>query len=566
MFVKSSRVRRGNREYEYLSLAEAFRDDAGKSRHRTILRLGEASTLRSTGELERIVAALQRHLERGNEDDLIAAGDLEAAAAPAVGAMAAVDAYWRRLGFSDHFGGRETAAAVFAMIANRLISPGSKRRVPEWAANDVVMPDWFTSPPLQRYYRAVDAVAEAKDATEQHLYARLCDLANLDLRLVLYNVTSTYFEGTARASDRFPSRAFGYSRDHRSDRPQVVIGLLCTTDGIPIAHHVFAGNTADVATLPGVLDDLATRFGVGQVCVIADRGLISVDNVDELAHHGFAHVLATRLHRDRACAQALDAVAGDDVQWVPVPEARCSACEVTLDDGRRAVVVASAERHERDTLRTAELVARTEAKLLALEARVRDGRLVDAGKIGRAAQRILGPSGVGRLFDVEIDTGRFVYHYNDDAIAYETLLAGRYVLLTSLTRAQASTAQVVLAYRQLTQVEARFRVLKDFLHLRPVYHWTEQRVRGHVALCVYAAVIEALMTADLAAAGVTDPDLDDQALTPGRALRELARIRAVTLTAGERNIDLITQRSPLQARILDALHVNTSTWNRAHIH
>ena len=242
--------------------------------------------------------------------------------------------------------------------------------------------------------RALDALAEAKEPTEQFLYSALCDLTNLDLRLVCYDLTSTYFEGSTRPSARFPSRAFGYSRDHRSDRPQVVIGLVCTGDGVPIAHHVFAGNTADISTLPGVLTDLAERFGVRQIPVVADRGLISAENVETLTTQGFSHILATRLHRDPTCAEALEAASGPDARWVPVPEAKSGACDLTLADGRRAVVVVSFERWERDTLRTAELVARTEAKLYALERRVRDGELVDPAKIGRAAQRILGASAV----------------------------------------------------------------------------------------------------------------------------------------------------------------------------
>ena len=122
--------------------------------------------------------------------------------------------------------------------------------------------------------------------------------------------------------------------------------------------------------------------------------------------------------------------------------------------------------------------------------------------------------------------------------------AGRCVLTTSLTPAQASTAQVAAAYRQLANVEARFRTLKDFLRLRPVRHWTEQRVRGHVAVCVYAAVIETLIGCDLAAAGVRDPDLGEQHLSAARALRELNRIRRVKLTANGRSIHLTTRRTP----------------------
>jgi hypothetical protein len=478
---------------------------------------------------------------------------------------------WQRLGLDGWFarlgadrGAEALEHAVFAMVANRLVAPRSKRALGEWADRDVVMPEGWVAPSLAQYYRALDAVAEAKEATEAHLYTRLTDLTNLDLRLVMYDLTSTYFEGSRGASVRFPSRAFGYSRDRRSDRPQVVIGLLCTGDGVPIAHHVFAGNTADVSTLPGVLDDLQQRFGVGRVCVVADRGLISADNVTVLDNHGFAHVLATRLHRDPTCAAALHAATADDAVWVEVPGTTCTACEVTVD-ARRCVVISSPQRLQRDTVRTAELVARTEARLLALEWRVRDGELVDPGKIGRAAQRILGGSGVARLFDVEIGKGRFLYHYNEDAFAHEEALAGHYVLTTSLTPAEASTAQVVTAYSQLQQIERRFRVLKDFLHLRPVRHFTEQRVRGHIAICVYASILETLIAHHLQAGDVRDPDLGDQHLTCARALRELGRIRNVTLDSGGRTINVVTRRTPLQARILHALHVDTRPWNRAHI-
>lgn len=565
VFVKTTRVRRGNKSYEYVSLVEATRD-GGRVGHRVLFRLGEASALRASGELDRIIAALSAHAA----GDWLPADQLAADAAPAIGSVAAVDTVWRRLGLERWFAGlgerrgaEVLAEAVFAMVANRLVDPCSKRRLPEWVAEDVVMPAGFVPPALEQYYRAVSAVADAKDATEAELFGRLCDLANMDLTLVCYDLTSTYFEGDRRPSVRFPSKAFGYSRDHRSDRPQVVIGLLCTTDGIPIAHHVFAGNTADVTTLPGVLDDLEQRFGVRRICVVADRGLVSTNNVDVVAGHGFDHVLATKLHRDPTCREALEASAAATAVWVPVAAANSAACDVTLGDGRRAVVVASTERWQRDTLRTAELVAICEAKLSTLQRRIHDKELVDAGRIGRAAQRILSASPVARMFDVEIRDGYFLYHYNDDAFAYEAVLAGRYVLTTSLTAADASTAQIVGIYRQLLEVEHRFRVLKDFLHLRPVRHWTEKRVRGHIAVCVYAAVIEALIDHALRDADVRDPDLPDQHLSAARALRELHRIRRVTLTAGDHTIDAVTRRTPLQHRICTTLGIDTIGWDHA---
>ncbi len=536
--------------------------------HRTLLRLGEVSALRESGQLERIVAALEGHLRAERVD----VGAVGAEGAPAVGAVAAVAAVWGRLGLGGWFAalgaGRGAGAlehAVFAMVANRLVAPCSKRRLVEWAERDVVMPEWWSAPSLDQCYRALDAVADAKAATEEHLYGRLCDLSNLDLRLVCYDLTSTYFEGSPRPSERFPSRAFGYSRDRRGDRPRIVIGLLCTSDGIPIAHHVFAGDTSDASTLAGVLEDLAGRFAVGRICVVADRGLVSAANLEAVAAAGFDHVLATRLRRDRVAAEALAAADGEDAAWVEIPQHRCRAAEAALAGGARAVVVESAARARRDAARAAELLAAAEAGLCALERRVRAGRLKDPAEIGRAAQRALAPAGAARLFDLDIAPGRFIYHYNHDALAYEELLAGRYVLTTSLTPAQAPTERIVAHYRQLAGVEARFRTLKDFLHLRPVRHWTEKRVRGHVAVCVYAAVIETLIAHALAAADVRDPDLHDQHLTAARALRELDRVRRVQLTANGARIALTTRRSPLQARALTAIGADTRNWDKATI-
>ena len=343
------------------------------------------------------------------------------------------------------------------------------------------------------------------------------------------------------------------------DRPQVVIGLLCTGDGIPIAHHVFAGNTADVTTLPGVLDDLPARFGVGRICVVADRGLISADNVDIVAGQGFDHVLATRLHRDPTCAEALTAAATDDAVWVPVPAATSAACDVTSATDAAPSSSPAPNATHRDTMRTAELVARTEAKLLALEDRVRAGRLVDAGKIGRAAQRILGPSGVGRLFDVEIAEGRFLYHYNEAAFAYEELLAGRYVLITSLTADQGhppprSSPPTANCYPSST---ASGSSRTSCTSARAAL----DRTTASAATSPSASTPPSSKPSSphaLAAADVRDPDLARP--TPHRRPRpaRTARIRDVTLTAGDHTINVVTRRNPLQASILAALDVDTS--------
>lgn len=403
----------------------------------------------------------------------------------------------------------------------------------------------MTAPSLAQCYRALDTIADTIDVTEEHLFAVLTSLLNLELRWCCYDLTSTYFETDRVDPDgRFASKRYGYSRDKRSDRPQVMIGLLVTGDGIPIAHRVFDGNTKDSSTMPVVLEQLQDRFGVGRIALVADRGLISDDNLTGIVAAGFDHVIASRLHRDPGIAVVLEAAAArNDDEWVPVTGDR-TACEVT-HDGHRYVVVDSPKRRTRDDRRREQLLEQTEAKLIALAERVNAKRLKDAAKIGAAAQRILGPSPVSRCFTTTISEGRFNWNYDTTAIDYEQrLLAGRYVLSTSLTPDQASTADVVAHYQSLANVEHRFRVMTDSLGLRPVFHWTDTRVRGHIAICVYAAGIEAVIANLLTTANIRDPDLDAQIISPRRALTELDRIRAHHLHAGDRHITITTRPNP----------------------
>ena len=202
VFVKTTRRKRGDKTYEYLSLVEAVRE-GDRTGHRTLLRLGEVTALRESGQLTRIISTLQHHLDR--DDERVCVDALGAASSRSVAATATVRTLWCRLGLDAHFAkiGAERGAevlehAVFAMVANRLVDPCSKRRLPEWVNDDVVMPAGFEAPSTDQYYRALDAAAAVKEATETELYAALCDLTNLDLRLVCYDVTSTYFEGSPR--------------------------------------------------------------------------------------------------------------------------------------------------------------------------------------------------------------------------------------------------------------------------------------------------------------------------------------------------------------------------------
>ena len=284
--MKRTTRRRGEKEYTYLSLVESVRVN-GKKTHQTLLRLGEIGELERSGQLDRIVAALSGYTTK----HFVAAEGLEGEGAPSFGATAAISAYFDRLGLREHFARDRRQAALEEPRRHDLRHGGepSVRSVLQAPHDPRMARDRRASrrrrvtaarPVLSGHRR--DRRREGGDRRAPRT-ARLTDLTNLDLRLALYDLTSTYFETSRGPADEFSSRAYGYSRDHRADRPQVVIGLLVTGNGIPIAHYVFPGNTRDSTTLQQVMADYQSRFGVGRIALVADRGLITEQNLADVA-------------------------------------------------------------------------------------------------------------------------------------------------------------------------------------------------------------------------------------------------------------------------------------------
>ena len=302
--------------------------------------------------------------------------------------------------------------------------------------------------------------------------------------LLLYDVTSTYLEGRCCELARY-----GYSRDHRRDRPQLVIGLLCAADGCPVAVEVFEGNTADPATLAGQIDKLKQRFALHHVVVVGDRGLLTEARISAtLRPAGFDWITALR-------APAIQALAAENgpLQLSLFDDRDLAEITSPSYPGERLVVcrnpLLAAERsRKRD-----ELLAATEQDLARLQARVQRTRqpLRGAGEIGKALGAVLGHRKVGKHFDTTITDDSFSFTRNHAAIAAEAALDGIYVLRTSLTAEQSDAANTVQAYKSLASVERAFRSMKTVdLELRPVFHWTAPRVRAHVLLCMLAYYLE----------------------------------------------------------------------------
>ncbi len=317
--------------------------------------------------------------------------------------------------------------------------------------------------------------------------------------LVLYDVTSTYLEGRC-----CPLAHYGYSRDSRGDRPQLVIGLLCAADGCPVAVEVFEGerarergNTADPATVATQITKLKQRFRLRHVVMVGDRGMLTAARIEQtLRPAGLDWITALRGPAIRQLAAE-----GGPLQF-SLFDTRDLA-EISSSDypGERLVVcknpLLAAERQRK----RADLLALTEADLSKIQARVTRAKtpLPGAGDIGRAVGAVLGRRKMAKHFELTITADAFSFTRKAEAIAEEARFDGFYVLRTSLPVEQIDPAGTVRAYKSLAQVERAFRCLKTVdLDLRPVFHWTAPRVRAHVLLCMLAYYLEWHMRQPLA--------------------------------------------------------------------
>src|SRR5208282_5289800 len=321
--------------------------------------------------------------------------------------------------------------------------------------------------------------------------------------LVLYDVSSSYFEGRC-----CPLAQHGYSRDHRGDRPQIVYGLLCTRDGLPVAVEVFDGNTADPATLSAQVEKLKDRFGVSRVVLVGDRGMITSARIrDDIELSGLDWISCLR-------APAIQALAADtgplqlslfderDLAEISAPE---------MFPGERLIVCRNRELAAERARKREELLAATERDLSRIQAQVQRKRssLRGAAEIGMAVGAVLDARKMAKHFAVEIRDSHLSWRRRVDRIEEEARLDGIYVIRTSVPAEHLDAAETVQAYKDLSRAERAFRSLKTVdLEIRPIRHWTAERVRAHVFLCMLAYHVEWHLRDALAPLLFHDTDLE----------------------------------------------------------
>ncbi len=464
-------------------LRESYRDENGTVQKRTLANLSKLP--------EDVVAVLKAILKGGT---ILGTGPNELRIERSLphGHVAAVLGMVRKLRLdrlilstARDAGSRRSCDLVMAMLVDRLIEPRSKlgfvRAVDEeTAATSLGALLGLGKVKDHEPYQALDWLLERQERIENALARRHLK----DGVLVLYDVSSSYVEGR-----HCPLAQFGYSRDHRRDRPQIVYGLLCTREGLPIAIEVFEGNTGDPSTVRSQVDKLKTRFGLTRVVLVGDRGMITAARIrDDLRTCGLDWISCLRAPHIQALAQ------GDGPLQLSLFDERDLA-EITSPDfpGERLIVCRNADLARERARKREALLGATERELVRIQSQVRrkGSPLRTAAEIGLAVGEVINAKKMAKHFALDIRDGHFSWQRKVEQIANEAKLDGIYVIRTSVPAEDLSTAHAVQAYKDLSRVERAFRSMKTVdLEIRPIRHWNENRVRAHVFLCMLAYHVE----------------------------------------------------------------------------
>lgn len=553
MFIKLTRS--GDRTYA--QLAESFRDEHGRPRQRTLATLGRVDE--NGGQVDKVLGALLRARGRPAGDG--AAPQVRFESALALGDVWALSELWRELGF-------EGLGAVFrraryttpvghalrVMVFNRLCDPESKLGVLRWLQTVSIPGIDAAALTHQQLLRSMDALMDHHKAVDVCMARLLRPLIDDELSVVFYDLTTIGTEGLSEQPDDV--RRHGLSKDGGIAR-QFMLGVVQTADGLPIHHEVFAGNTAEAPTLQPMLKSVLGRFShIRRLVVVADRGLLSLDNLEQLAElrvgdaplefilavpgrrYGEFSELPRPLEPGIAKAAAQGAEFVGELRW----------------QGHRLVVAHDPVRASEQTRQRRQRIEELEAlaaqwvdKLQAQDAgEVHRGRkLTDGGARARLFHAVADAQ-LSRIVKVDLDAQLFAYDIDQQALERAEAMDGKLLLVSNVPDLQ--PGQIVQRYKALADIERGFRVLKSEIEIAPVFHRLPERIRAHAALCFMALILHRVMRQRLKLAG--------SALSPDAALAQLRRIQhhriEINATTPLSGVSTIHQE---QAAVLAALKV-----------
>lgn len=506
MYLRTtSQTRKDGTVVRYLQLAHNLWDaEKGRSETKVIYNFGREDTENREG-LERLVRSLSRYLHPGEQEAFPPSlPDFTFIESRPMGGAYVLDRLWRELGIGETVTrllalrrrDRRAERALFALVASRALSPSSKLAASEWVKQDAEIPGLATTTD-DALYRAMDFLLEIAPALEKAVFSQVANLLNLEVDLLFFDTTSTYFcideaddpvgrdgrgwpvagddddgapAGTTVTSTGF--RTYGKSKDHRDDLPQIVVGLAVTREGIPVRVWSWPGNTADSALIRQVKADLR-EWMLARVIWVTDRGFTSAENRRFLRRGDDHYIMGEKL---RSASKEAQAALSRPGRYREVA-GNLKVKEVRTAEDERFLVCANPEAAERD--------AQVRERLLAhLTELIKDSDRLPPLKRAELKGVISTKPGLSRFLRT---TAGGLLRVDQEAIAADEKLDGKYLLRSS--DPTLSAEDIALGYKQLAEVERGWRDLKHVLDLRPVYHRKEERIRAHVLLCWLALLL-----------------------------------------------------------------------------
>ena len=500
MFLREVRRRNKNgTQVSYLQLVHNEWDAAAQaSRTKILYSFGRADQV-DPAAIERLIASLSRLLDPAAALRVTASSELTFLASRPLGGTHVLDGMWQRLGIDKVIGGLlkgrrrdpRVERVLFALVANRALDASSKLAAAGWVSDDVHV-DGLPATSDDACYRAMDWLLEIKDALEREVFWQVATLLDLEVDLLFFDTTSTYFErdepdapvarderGTALAdtsggdgATKAGFRTYGKSKDHRDDLPQIIVGMAVTRTGIPVRVWCWPGNTTDSALIRQVKQDLREET-LTRVIWVADRGFASAENRRYLRRGDHHDIIGEKLRSGSAEATAALSRQG---RYAEVA-GNLRVKEVRISDAERFVICHNPDQADRDA-------AVRERLLAQLTELIDHADKLSATKRAELRGVISTKPGLHRYLRV---TPSGLLRIDKATVKAETNLDGKYLLRSS--DPHLSAEDIALGYKQLLQVERGWRDIKQVIDLRPVYHRLEERIRAHVVLCWLALLL-----------------------------------------------------------------------------
>lgn len=528
----------------YLQIVESFRGESGV-RQRVVANLGRLDRLEPK-DLEPLINGLNRAIGRA---DAVAC-EVEYDSARAFGDVYALHELWTSLGFRDAIRAAlrssrrefDAEALVRAMVFNRLCLPDSKLGCLEWLET-VAIPGMPARVDHDHLLRTMDALMDRAEKVEASVAKLMRPMLDQQLSVVFYDLTTVRIHGEARLGGDL--RAYGMNKETGGIERQFVLGVVQSADGLPLMHTVHAGNMAETKTLKSMLDTVLARFPIERLILVADRGLLSLDNVAELSK--VAEECSRKLQFILAIPARRYKDLGDTFKSLEFVD---GLAEGRFADHRLVVAhdpVKAAEQSAKRRARIAEIEALGDALVAKLDRQdagksEKGRRATDRGAFSRF-QRAISEAELTRFIGADYIADRFSYALKDEAIAAAERFDGTLALLTNVT--DFSAAKVVERYKSLADIERGFRVLKSDLEIAPVHHRLPDRIRAHALICFLALTMHRVMRMRLKASG--------SSASPNQALAVLRRIQSHRATIGDKAYHGLSKTTPEQLSLFEAL-------------